>query len=141
MVRGSRPLAALGLRIRRRSARYRRNHGPVRRLHPESLQLHHGDSRASLVPGSKAKARHTRFFAEHLGDTLAEGARPLAVDDAERFEISANCCVDGMHNDVIDLSNAHAAQVDFARHLDFRKIAPDGYRNFWSRRFGPGWAQ
>src|SRR4029077_7848846 len=130
-----------GLRIRRRSARCRLNHGPVRRPRPESPQLHHGDPRASLIPGSEAKARHARFLAEHLGDALAEGASPLAVDDAERFEISANCCVDGMHNDVIDLSDAHPAQVDLARHVDFRKIAPDGYRNFWSRRFRSAWAQ
>lgn len=28
-----------------------------------SLQLHHGDARAALVPGSDAKVRHPRFLA------------------------------------------------------------------------------
>src|SRR5450756_689023 len=110
----------------------------ARRPRRGSLQLHHGDARAAFVPGSDAKVRNPRFLAEHLGDALAESARSLSVDDAKRLEIRANCCVDRMHNYGLDLTDAQPAQIDLARRVDFRKISPNGNRDFRGGRLRSG---
>src|SRR5712671_6842799 len=101
----------------------------ARRFPWDSLQLHHGNTGAALVPRSNPKARHTRFLAEHFGHALAERASSLAMDDPKRLEVRADCCVDGMHNDGLYFADAHPAQVDFCRSLDFREIASHAHRH------------
>src|SRR3954463_8934002 len=46
-----------------------------------------------------------------------------------------------MHNDVVNLADAHPAQVDFALGMDFRQVAAHRHRDFRSGRFRAGDAQ
>src|SRR5438045_4645369 len=63
------------------------------------------------------------------------------MDDAEGLEVGAHGGIDCMHNDVLYLANAHAPQVDLARRLDFRQVAPNGDCDLRGCRFGARYSQ
>src|SRR5687768_2215032 len=99
-----------------------------------SCELRHRHTGATFVPRAESERLHTRILAQHLGDARSEGARSLAVNDAQALEVSAHGGVQRLHHDIIDVADPLAAQVDLTRGLDFGDIAHDRYGVRWARR-------
>src|SRR5690349_4004867 len=90
-----------------------------------SFEVHHGDAGAPLVPQPEAEPLRARLLAEQLGHALAERAGPLPVDDPQRPEVGADRLVDGAEHVVVDLVDAHPAQVDLGGRVDLGDVAED----------------
>src|SRR6476469_7794416 len=100
----------------------------MRASRPWSGELRDRYAGAALVPPAEAERLHARVFPQHLGDARPQRSRAFPMDDAQRLEVGADGGVESLHNDVIDVTHALAAQVDLPCDVFFGQVAHDRHR-------------
>src|SRR3712207_8024763 len=65
--------------------------------------------------------RSARVLAQQLGHAVAERARPLAVNDAQRPQVGAHGVVERREEHVVDLVEAHPRSEEHTSELQSRQ--------------------